>query len=65
MPVPGMDGWNQNSINAYPTHSSTQQEFEFLDDVTLMFTTDTSSHITYANEVFLRVSGFTRDELLP
>ncbi len=42
----------------------TQQEFEFPDDVTLMSTTDTSSHVTYANEAFLRVSGFGRGELL-
>lgn len=62
--MPKTAGWNKNSINAYATHASTQQEFVFPDDVTLMSTTDTSSYVTYANEAFLRVSGFARDELL-
>ena len=32
--------------------------------VTLMSTTDLQSHVTYANEAFLRISGFTCDELI-
>ncbi|GCL61193.1 methyl-accepting chemotaxis protein [Pseudaquabacterium pictum] len=42
----------------------TQREFDFPADATLMSSTDTSSHITYANEAFIQVSGFERDEIL-
>ena len=42
----------------------TQREFEIDDDATLMSTTDTRGRITCANEAFIEVSGFTRDELL-
>ncbi|WP_343741756.1 methyl-accepting chemotaxis protein [Herbaspirillum huttiense] len=42
----------------------TQRAFEFPDGVTLMSTTDTQSHITYANAAFIAVSGFSREELL-
>jgi len=41
----------------------TQQEFVFDDHATLMSTTDTSSHITYANDAFIKVSGFTPEEI--
>ncbi len=41
----------------------TQREFDFPQDATLMSTTDTSSHITYANEAFVAISGFSRAEL--
>jgi aerotaxis receptor len=41
----------------------TQREFEFPDNATLMSTTDTSSHITYANAAFSEVSGFQRAEI--
>lgn len=41
-----------------------QREFDFPDDATLMSSTDTQSHITYANEAFIKVSGFERDEIL-
>jgi aerotaxis receptor len=41
----------------------TQREFEFPDNATLMSTTDTSSHITYANAAFIAVSGFERSEI--
>ena len=41
----------------------TQREFVFPDDATLMSTTDAQSHLTYANEAFVEVSGFTREEL--
>ena len=40
----------------------TQQEYEFGDDATLMSTTDTRSYITYANDAFIEVSGFTPEE---
>lgn len=36
----------------------TQREFIFADDATLMSTTDLNSHITYANDAFIEVSGF-------
>jgi aerotaxis receptor len=42
----------------------TQREFEFPADATLLSTTDTQSHVRYANESFLAVSGFTADELI-
>jgi len=42
----------------------TQREYEFPSDVTLMSVTDTQSHITYANEAFIEVSGFEREELI-
>ena len=42
----------------------TQREYEFHADATLMSTTDTQSHITYANAAFIAVSGFERDEIL-
>nr|WP_300311636.1 PAS domain-containing methyl-accepting chemotaxis protein [Halomonas sp.] len=51
-------------VHSHAAFSTTPQEFNFPDNVTLMSTTDTSSHVTYANEAFLRVSGFTRAELL-
>jgi aerotaxis receptor len=41
----------------------TQREFPFPDGVTLMSITDTSSHITYANASFIRVSGYDDEEL--
>jgi len=42
----------------------TQREYDFPADATLMSSTDTQSRITYANEAFIRLSGFERDELL-
>ena len=42
----------------------TQQEYLIADSVTLMSTTDTQSHVTYANEAFVEVSGYSRDEIL-
>ncbi|APW38834.1 hypothetical protein RD110_17815 [Rhodoferax koreense] len=41
----------------------TQREYEFPDNATLMSTTDTQSHIDYANAAFVEVSGFERDEI--
>ena len=41
-----------------------QREYEFPDGATLMSTTDTQSHIAYANEAFVEVSGYARDEIL-
>ena len=41
----------------------TQQEFVFSDDATLMSTTDLNSYITYANDAFIEVSGFTPEEI--
>lgn len=40
------------------------QEYPLSDNDILMSTTDTSSYVTYANEAFLRVSGYPREELL-
>jgi len=42
----------------------TQQEHAFPDGVTLMSTTDAQSHITYANEAFVSVSGYELEEIL-
>ncbi|WP_159912199.1 PAS domain-containing methyl-accepting chemotaxis protein [Pantoea sp. 18069] len=41
----------------------TQREYEFPDNATLMSTTDTQSHITYANAAFVDVSGFAVEEI--
>ena len=41
----------------------TQHEYALPGDVTLMSTTDAQSHITYANETFVQVSGYTLEEL--
>ncbi len=41
----------------------TQREFEFPENATLMSTTDSQSHITYANAAFVEVSGFDLEEL--
>jgi aerotaxis receptor len=41
----------------------TQREFDFPDNATLMSTTDTQSHVTYANQAFIDVSGFDREEI--
>ncbi|WP_243049785.1 PAS domain-containing methyl-accepting chemotaxis protein [Dyella sp. RRB7] len=40
-----------------------QHEFEVPDGATLMSTTDTRSHITYANAAFVQVSGFSHEEI--
>ena len=42
----------------------TQQEYLFPQGETLLSTTDTSSHIVYANAAFIRTSGFESDELM-
>ena len=42
----------------------TQHEYELPDHVTLMSSTDVSSHITYANAAFVAASGFEMAELL-
>ncbi len=41
----------------------TQREYTLPGNVTLMSTTDAQSRITYANEAFVQVSGFTLEEL--
>jgi aerotaxis receptor len=41
----------------------TNREYDFPADATLMSTTDPQSHITYANDAFVSVSGFTREEI--
>lgn len=42
----------------------TQHEYQFPDNETLLSTTDTSSHIAYANSAFIRTCGFTIEEVL-
>ena len=42
----------------------TQREYQFPGNETLLSTTDTSSHITYANAAFVRTSGYAADELI-
>ncbi len=42
----------------------TQHEYQFPGSETLLSTTDTSSHISYANAAFIRTSGFSAEELM-
>ena len=42
----------------------TQREYEFAGNETLMSTTDTAGHISYANAAFVRTSGFVTEELV-
>jgi len=42
----------------------TQREFAFPPEVTLVSVTDPKGRITYCNEAFISVSGYTREELL-
>jgi aerotaxis receptor len=42
----------------------TQREYQIPSSETLLSTTDSSSHITYANAAFVRTSGFDLDELM-
>ncbi|MFN5047745.1 methyl-accepting chemotaxis protein [Roseateles sp.] len=41
----------------------TQREYPLPDNCTLMSTTDTRSHVSYANDAFVAASGFSREEL--
>ena len=41
----------------------TQREFLFSGDETLLSSTDTASHISYANAAFIRVSGYSAAEM--
>ena len=41
----------------------TQHEYDFPADATLMSTTDTQSRITYANDAFVSVSGYSPEEI--
>ncbi|MBN8505853.1 MAG: PAS domain-containing protein, partial [Burkholderiales bacterium] len=41
-----------------------QREYSLPEGTTLLSTTDTQSHIRYANAAFISVSGFDRDELM-
>ncbi len=45
-------------------HPVSQNEYQFPDTETLLSTTDTNSHINYANAAFVRTSGYEMDELL-
>ncbi|ALV07169.1 methyl-accepting chemotaxis protein [Roseateles depolymerans] len=42
----------------------TQREYTFPEGATLMSSTDKDSYLTYANEAFIQVSGFTPEELM-
>ena len=42
----------------------TGREARFADDEIIVSKTDSKGHITYANDVFLRVSGYTEEQLL-
>ena len=42
----------------------TQHEYQFPGNETLLSTTDTASHLTYANAAFVRTSGYSPDELM-
>ncbi len=41
-----------------------QREYQYPDDATLMSTTDADSRITYANDAFIEVSGFAREDII-
>jgi len=41
-----------------------QREYQYPDDATLMSTTDADSHITYANDAFIEVSGFASEDII-
>jgi len=43
--------------------STASREFDYDQSLTLMSVTDTQSHITYANNAFVQVSGFEYEEL--
>jgi aerotaxis receptor len=42
----------------------TQRAYELSEDMTLLSTTDTQSHLSYANAAFVTVSGYSREELM-
>jgi len=42
----------------------TQQEYRLAPDATLMSTTDTNSHIQYANAAFTHASGYSHEQLI-
>lgn len=42
----------------------TGRQVDYPGDANILSTTDLDSRITYANDDFVRISGFTRDELL-
>ena len=42
----------------------TQHEYQFPATETLLSTTDTASHISYANAAFIRTSGYSTEELM-
>lgn len=46
------------------TGPTTQREYELSANATLMSTTDPKSRICYANEAFVKVSGYSREELM-
>src|SRR5450830_2003784 len=45
-------------------HPVTQREYQFPGNETLLSTTDTASHMSYANAAFIRTSGYSADELM-
>jgi aerotaxis receptor len=68
-PAPGHQPCSQ-IVNTLETRSMrenfpvTQNEYDFPSDRTLLSTTDTSSHITYANDAFIRTSGYELLQLI-
>ncbi|WP_180683733.1 methyl-accepting chemotaxis protein [Tepidicella baoligensis] len=42
----------------------TQQEYDYPDTEMLVSVTDTKGYITHANQAFIKVSGYTQDELI-
>ncbi len=61
-----MDSYRNPEIKTFMKNNQpvTQREYQFSDDATLMSTTDTQSQITYANSAFIKISGFSRDEIM-
>ena len=46
-----------------PEMTVTQRDYTLDDDTTLMSTTDLQSHITHANDTFVKISGYQLEEL--
>src|SRR5690606_7650886 len=44
--------------------SSHTRDYKFPEQATLLSVTDTESYIRYANNAFLKTSGYTREEML-
>lgn len=62
MSQPSMTAQGRRHRGAPPTPNGAVRTFG--EDETIVTKTDLKGHITYANDVFLRVSAYTEDEVL-